>query len=1441
MGRKRTSKFNLKCSDKPNNQSMANRHTNESQMEWAQRELSDLHINENQGRQNLIKNPPNYFNSPTQRNSQPTMEIQRHRQETEPTKYHNRQIDPHAFPATQSYRSNERPHTNQINYRPSNQPPSPNPHCDTPNPTRISTPTNIRQHESSRQSPTLRPKSNTPTNSFHAYRETTNNPNLSFSTIASTSNEHNATQIPRTHTVMIHKPRLSYPVPIRSQTRDSPTTALIKPQPQISPQYTYRRSPIHQDKHCQQTPNTPTMAHNEQNHQKIQHHTPNFNYLERDIPRQYPLRRSPALQNLQVVDDIQTILTNDQFIKDLESDNLSKRISESDSDSGPELICQPRTQRRTPPQAKPRQYITQPTESRRLINYSPPAQQHQNSQNQTKTNTNAKTDTQPDSRYTILYDEENLFCHGKGWQNKFLAYPNKTLLKSIKANLQLSDATTFNTEAPFSDLHKQINHTVPNKSQTPQSQPNTTTSSDTSIQNLLSSTINESSPPQCIQPTASPITKNTQQHFHTNPHQENNPQDIQQSMEQFEHTDITLRSAFHPHESQHNMTTTSLPPNNTSDYHLSDTIPQHDGHDSEPEETSNTKQEKPKPSEEEIQQHIITELNSIKTTNTPNTLQATINTLKEARTHFDQTEPETTLQRAIRHKLKKSINRQHNQTPTQTENAHQQVDASNTNQNNIQTHTDTIIQQDTLEHSLRYADIPEEALRMIQRNKQIIRNISHFTPEEETQNEITELSAALQEITHEMKNLTHKLTEQDNTIILTPNNATPSPPSACSQHQTIEHPYLNTFAEAFPHEQQEKSLTSNFTTVHLNALSQTELKDMEAKTGHRCRDNFDMKREMYEQTLLDIENINMNLQQRLATERMTPLFERQLQSIRDHLVRLRKRQVGLEDKLKHISTIDENNNVGIIMPTFGNCKRENHKWKNVPNFNPKNDTAFDIIWNVLVARGMRYNLDEESYKDVLEEILKGESLKYYTKNQHKPLREIIEILYNAYVKTQSKHQIRTELENFRTQKDDTFRQTLEKLKLSTSELFKDAPPGRAAQEEQIELRRRITDNKLVNKAALAAVIRKEKEYHLEGKHFDFIRELIQETDVQREAGNMQPELNTITLYNTTASNQSPSQNNKNNIHRVNIGKTDQNHVSARPRPPSQEKLDRLFRHSPSRLRPRSTTPDTSSHRHQSPSPNRTSSPQNITSNTQRDTENRQRNSRQEEYDKRRFDNKPRTNFNNGNFNNRNFDNRNNQRYQTRQPQQRQHSVEPPPRYNQYLNNNYQNQRQRSSSYIPNQNSRNQSYQPRRQNNFQSYNNRNYNNPNFQPIGRPNFQRQRPNNNTQNNNTQHINNKIYRTPSPNQYTNGPRQYQPNNFQNKNQQPYYPRYNNYDNRQYRNGRILQHHMTYTGGNNREGRIQQEFSVTDLCNKNICQGQPEHSYKQCPMSNKGFHNRH
>ena len=149
-------------------------------------------------------------------------------------------------------------------------------------------------------------------------------------------------------------------------------------------------------------------------------------------------------------------------------------------------------------------------------------------------------------------------------------------------------------------------------------------------------------------------------------------------MEQFEQTDTTLRNTFLPHESLHDTTTQSLPPHNTSAYHTNETIPQNDGNDSEPENTTETKQQQQKLPEEKIQQQMITKLNNIKTTNPPNTLQATINVLTETRTQFDQSQPETTLQRAIRHKLQKCIRRQNDQTQIQPTNTNQEENNTTT-------------------------------------------------------------------------------------------------------------------------------------------------------------------------------------------------------------------------------------------------------------------------------------------------------------------------------------------------------------------------------------------------------------------------------------------------------------------------------------------------------------------------------------------------------------------------------------------------------------------------------------------------------------------------------------------------------------------------------------------------------------------------------------------
>ena len=272
--------------------------------------------------------------------------------------------------------------------------------------------------------------------------------------------------------------------------------------------------------------------------------------------------------------------------------------------------------------------------------------------------------------------------------------------------------------------------------------------------------------------------------------------------------------------------------------------------------------------------------------------------------------------------------------------------------------------------------------------------------------------------------------------------------------------------------------------------------------GHRCKDRFEQTKDMYDQVHLNIDNSLMHLNQKLETQdQRGPQFLRVLQGTKSHLYNLRTRKLTLENTLRKLSKIGENNNAGIIMPDFGHNKKDNRYWKNIPAFNPKNDTTFDTVWAIILARGKRENLTEEGYKEVLEETLKGEALTYYTKNQHKSLRKIIEILYNVYVTTKSNHQIRHQLDTFRAQKDDTFRQNHEKLKLITSEYFKDLPSERAAHEEDTEIRRRIMENSLVDRAALAAVIRKQKEYTLDGKYFNFVHELLQETDVQREARN----------------------------------------------------------------------------------------------------------------------------------------------------------------------------------------------------------------------------------------------------------------------------------------------------------------------------------------------------
>ena len=80
------------------------------------------------------------------------------------------------------------------------------------------------------------------------------------------------------------------------------------------------------------------------------------------------------------------------------------------------------------------------------------------------------------------------------------------------------------------------------------------------------------------------------------------------------------------------------------------------------------------------------------------------------------------------------------------------------------------------------------------------------------------------------------------------------------------HPYLNDLREIHPHEQIDNSTTQNFAKVYLNTISPTELREMEAKLSHRCRERFKQTKDNYDQTLLNIDDTLMQLNEKIETQ-----------------------------------------------------------------------------------------------------------------------------------------------------------------------------------------------------------------------------------------------------------------------------------------------------------------------------------------------------------------------------------------------------------------------------------------------------------------------------------------------------------------------------------------------------------------------------------------------
>ena len=257
-------------------------------------------------------------------------------------------------------------------------------------------------------------------------------------------------------------------------------------------------------------------------------------FPQHQTSQQHQVHRPHVPQSQKVIDKINSIVNSDQFVKNLSRDITNKNISDSDTNSNPDLQHRSQVYSQHHAQMRPRRRTQTPRPISPRHNPQPEshATQKPNLQDETISDTIPKNDNPEQTAYQfqVIYNKDNLFCHGEGWEAEFLNHTDEKTLNSIRTRLKQSNTTTLNTNNPFTDLYTHLTPQPP-KPQAPQNYQTeyNTTPSSPSIQNLLTSTFNESSPPQSSQPIMSPILKTTQDQLQTLQHS-THPHNIQQNL-----------------------------------------------------------------------------------------------------------------------------------------------------------------------------------------------------------------------------------------------------------------------------------------------------------------------------------------------------------------------------------------------------------------------------------------------------------------------------------------------------------------------------------------------------------------------------------------------------------------------------------------------------------------------------------------------------------------------------------------------------------------------------------------------------------------------------------------------------------------------------------------------------------------------------------------------
>ena len=726
---------------------------------------------------------------------------------------------------------------------------------------------------------TQRTNPRTSSASFHNYRDTTNASNITHSTNTTTTNELERTTVHKPR-VVLQEPRLNPRNEISPNQRHE-----YNQQAQITERQKTTRAEIHAPsthRHTHQTVTSPTQTTHD--HYLIDLETTRPELPERDYPpeqthhgRSHQRQRIPTPRKQKVMEEIDFIINNDQFVEDLNRKSTQRYSSGSDTDSNQEFNHKSQTQHRYHPQSLPRHKSPLPRPISPKYTYGLTMQQHGP---MTGTIPKSTTTRQQTRKFKIVYDDENLLCQGQGWKKEFLDHAEELAFETAKNNILNSNATVINTNNPFADLHTQLTtEKADHPSTTITQMESMTTSSTQSQQNPLTSTFNESIHYQNQDPPISPILTPTQIKQQTAPHATNQGKTIQ-TQKQNEPTNDESEQIHRTITDSDTEITKSPQTNQTVLDQTNGTMQQYDGNTSMTElntiaQNAPTAANRKNKSDIQLERQIAHQLKNIKPANLQEKLQAKQDILTEATKHYDDTEPKSKLHRKIERKLNETKQLSEHYNNNETKKLHTHTNSNNKNDQTSEDEDDQTQIQDNPE-TPDYDD-PETAKAVIKRNREILSGITNYTQNGKALQEVENLEQQIQSLTLQLNKITSQITNADN------------PPDI---------KYFNDFADFEPHEETEHIETSQ---VPLNVITPHEFREIEANLHHRCKDKFEQARDNYDQTALSIEDVAMNIREKLYTQNDSPQLANLVDRTKNHLINLRKRQVNIEKNIRKLT------------------------------------------------------------------------------------------------------------------------------------------------------------------------------------------------------------------------------------------------------------------------------------------------------------------------------------------------------------------------------------------------------------------------------------------------------------------------------------------------------------------------------------------------------------